>query len=139
MARYDLSGTEWRLISPLLPNKPRGVARVDDRRVVNGIFYLLRTGSPWRDLPERYGPYTTVYNRLNCWAKAGVWLQIFETLAARSQSLQLIDSSIIRAHQHAAGGKKGARISGAKKLRRSRMRTPSLSGCSPLQYWTSRG
>lgn len=111
MARYDLSETEWRLIAPLLPNKPRGVARVDDRRVVNGIFYVLRTGSPWRDLPERYGPYTTVYNRYNRWAKAGVWLHIFETLAARSpQSLQLIDSSIIRAHQHAAGGKKGVRI-----------------------------
>ena len=94
-----------------MPNKPRGVARVDDRRVINGIFYVLRTGSPWRDLPERYGPYTTVYNRFNRWAKAGVWLRIFETLAAKSpQSMQLIDSSIIRAHQHAAGGKKGARI-----------------------------
>jgi transposase len=57
MARFDLSDVEWRLI------KPRGVARVDDRRVLNGIFYVLRTGSPWRDLPERYGPYTTVYNR----------------------------------------------------------------------------
>ena len=59
------------MIEPLLPNKPRGVARVDDRRVINGIFYVLRTGSPWRDLPERYGPYTTVYNRYNRWAKAG--------------------------------------------------------------------
>ena len=111
MARYDLSEEEWRLIAPLLPNKPRGVARVDDRRVVSGIFYVLRTGSPWRDLPERYGPYTTVYNRFNRWAKAGIWVGVFETLAARSpQSMQLIDSSIIRAHQHAAGGKKGVRI-----------------------------
>src|SRR6185312_11645525 len=111
MARYDLSEAEWRLIAPLLPNKPRGVARVDDRRVINAIFYVLRTGSPWRDLPERYGPYTTAYNRYNRWAKAGVWLRVFETLAARSpQSMQLIDSSIIRAHQHAAGGKKGVRI-----------------------------
>ena len=111
MARYDLSEMEWRLIEPLLPNKSRGVARVDDRRVINGIFYVLRTGSPWRDLPDRYGPYTTVYNRYNRWARAGVWLRIFETLAAKSpQSMQLIDSSIIRAHQHAAGGKKGVRI-----------------------------
>ncbi|MEW6124573.1 MAG: IS5 family transposase [Pseudomonadota bacterium] len=108
MARYDLSEAEWRLIEPLLPNKPRGVARVDDRRVINGIFYVLRTGSPWRDLPSRYGPHTTVYNRYNRWAKAGVWLKVFEALAASSpQSLHLIDSSIIRAHQHAAGGKKG--------------------------------
>jgi transposase len=111
MARYDLSEAEWRLIAPLLPNKPRGVARVDDRRVVNGIFYVLRTGSPWRDLPERYGPYTTVYNRFNRWARKGVWLRVFEALAASSpQSMHLIDSSIIRAHQHAAGAKKGVRI-----------------------------
>jgi transposase len=111
MARFDLTDAEWSVIFPLLPNKPRGVPRTDDRRVLNGIFWTLRTGSPWRDLPERYGPYTTVYNRYNRWAKAGVWLRIFEILAERSpDSLHLIDSSIIRAHQHAAGGKKGARI-----------------------------
>jgi transposase len=111
MARYDLSEAEWRLVEPLLPPVGRGKARVDDRRVVNGIFYVLRTGSPWRDLPERYGPYTTVYNRFNRWAKRGVWLAMFEALAERSpQSLHLIDSSIVRAHQHAAGGKKGVRI-----------------------------
>ena len=111
MARFDLSDQEWQIIAPLLPNKPRGVARTDDRRVLNGIFYILRTGSPWRDLPERYGPYTTVYNRFNRWAKAGIWLRIFDALAVQSpQSMQFIDSSIIRAHQHAAGGKKGARI-----------------------------
>ena len=111
MARFDLSDSEWAIIQPLLPNKPRGVPRVDDRRVVNGIFYILRTGSPWRDLLERYGPYTTGYNRYNRWAKAGVWLAVFEALSARSpESLHLIDSSIVRAHQHAAGGKKGARI-----------------------------
>lgn len=111
MARFDLSDAEWALIKPLLPNKPRGVARVSDRRVLNGIFFVLRTGSPWRDLPERYGPYTTVYNRYNRWAKAGVWVRVFETLAAQSpQSMAFIDSSIIRVHQHAAGGKKGAKI-----------------------------
>ena len=111
MARFDLSDAEWAIIAPLLPNKSRGVPRVDDRRVLNGIFWILRTGSPWRDLPERYGPYTTVYNRFNRWAKAGVWVRIFEALAARSpDALQFIDSSIVRAHQHAAGGKKGAKI-----------------------------
>ena len=52
MARFDLSDAEWRIICPLLPNKPRGVPRTDDRRVLNGIFFVLRTGSPWRDLPE---------------------------------------------------------------------------------------
>src|SRR3546814_10743418 len=94
MARFDLTDAEWAVVQPLLPNKPRGVPRVDDRRVVNGIFYILRTGSPWRDLPERYGPYTTVYNRYNRWAKAGIWLRIFEALSEGSpQSLHLIDRS----------------------------------------------
>ncbi len=106
MARFELTDKEWSLIKPLLPDRPRGVARVDDRRVLNGIFYILRTGSPWRDLPERYGPYTTVYNRFNRWAKAGVWLRV----AQSPQSMQMIDSSIVRAHLHAAGGKKGVRI-----------------------------
>ena len=111
MARFDFSDAEWRIIAPLLPDKSRGVARVDDRRILNGIFYILRTGSPWRDLPGRYGPYTTVYNRFNRWAKAGVWVNIFNALAAQSpESMAFIDSSIIRAHQHAAGAKKGARI-----------------------------
>ena len=108
MARFDLTDGEWGLIQPLLPNKPRGVARVDDRRVLNGIFWVLRTGSPWRDLPERYGPYTTVYNRFNRWAKAGVWVQVFEALAEKSpDSMQFIDSSIIRAQQQAAAKKGG--------------------------------
>jgi transposase len=70
--RYDLTEFEWKIIKPLLPNKPRGVPRVDDRRVLNGIFFVLRSGCPWADLPERYGPYTTVYNRFNRWRKKGV-------------------------------------------------------------------
>ncbi len=109
--RHDLTDAEWAIISPLLPDKPRGVPRVDDRRVISGIFYILRTGMSWRDLPERYGPHTTVYNRYNRWAKKGVWVRLFEALAARSPgSLHLIDASVVRAHQHAAGGKKGVRI-----------------------------
>jgi transposase len=58
MARFDLTDFEWSVIEPLLPNKPRGVPRVDDRRVLNGIW-RLRTGAPWADIPERYGPHTT--------------------------------------------------------------------------------
>ncbi|MCA3558111.1 MAG: transposase, partial [Rhodobacter sp.] len=81
MARFDLTDYEWGLIQPRLPDRPQGVARVDDRRVLNGIFRVLRTGSPWRDLPERYGPCTAVHNRFNRRAKAGVRVQVFETLA----------------------------------------------------------
>jgi len=61
--RYELSDYEWTAIKPMLPNKPRGVRRVNDRRVLNGIFWVLRSGAPWRDLPENYGPHTTCYNR----------------------------------------------------------------------------
>ena len=107
MARFDLSDAEWSLIKPLLPNKPRGVARVNDRRVLNGIFYVLRTGSPWRDLPERYGPYTTVYNRFNRWRKAGIWDRLMDAIVnAHDGKVQMIDSSIVRVHQHASGVKK---------------------------------
>lgn len=60
--RCELSDFEWSVIAPLLPDKPRGAARVDDRRVLNGIYWRLRTGLPWADIPERYGPYTTCYN-----------------------------------------------------------------------------
>jgi transposase len=78
MSRYDLTDSEWRVIEPLLPNKPRGVPRVDDRRVLNGIFWVLRSGAPWRDLPERYGPRTTCYNRFVRWRKAGVWDRLMD-------------------------------------------------------------
>ncbi len=77
MARFDLTDFEWSVIQPLLPNKPRGVPRVDDRRVLNGIFWRLRTGAPWADIPARYGPHTTCVNRFNRWRKAGVWGSAF--------------------------------------------------------------
>ncbi len=100
--RHDLTDAEWAIISPLLPDKPRGVPRVDDRRVISGSFHILRTGTPWRDLPERCGPHATVCNR---WARQGVRERLFKALAARSPgSLHLLDSSVVRAHQHAAVG-----------------------------------
>ena len=68
--RYELTDFEWLIIEPLLPNKPRGKPRVDDRRLLNGIYWRLRTGSPWGDIPERYGPPTTCSNRFRRWALA---------------------------------------------------------------------
>ncbi|UZK67719.1 IS5 family transposase [Sphingomonas sp. M1-B02] len=110
MSRYDLTDFEWRVMEPLLPNKPRGVPRVDDRRVLNGIFWVLRSGAPWRDLPERYGPRTTCYNRFSRWRKAGVWDRLMDAItAAYDGDIQMIDSTSIRAHQQAATGKKGDR------------------------------
>ena len=111
MSRYDLTDFEWRVIEPLLPNKPRGVPRVDDRRVLNGIFWVLRSGAPWCDLPERYGPRTTCYNRFNRWRKAGVWDRLMDaTSAAHDGAIQMIDSTSSRAHQQAATAKKGVQI-----------------------------
>ena len=87
----------------MLPNKPRGVRRVNDRRVLNGIFWALRSGAPWRDLPEIYGPRTTCYNRFVRWRRAGVWDKIMEALAAgHDAAVQMIDTSVVRVHQHGA-------------------------------------
>ena len=111
MSRYDLTDFEWRVIEPLLPNKSRGVPRVDDRRVLNGIFWVLRSGAPWRDLPERYGPRTTCYNRFVRWREAGMWDRMMDAItAAHEGDIQMIDSTSVRAHQQAATAKRGIEI-----------------------------
>ena len=107
MARYDLTDFEWSVIEPLLPMDRRGPKPKNNRQILNGIFYILRAGCPWRDLPERYGPYTTVYNRFNRWRKAGIWDRLMDAIVkAHNGEVQMIDSSIVRVHQHASGVKK---------------------------------
>jgi transposase len=129
--RYELSDFEWSIIEPLLPNKPRGVARADDRKVLNGIYWRLRTGSPWADIPERYGPSTTCYNRFVRWREVGVWDRIFDAVSAAYEGdLQMIDSSSIRVHQHGANGKKG--------VRRKAPRPPPGTTLEP-DAWGARG
>jgi transposase len=99
--RYQLSDEEWTIIKPMLPNKPRGVPRVNDRRVLNGIFWVLRSGAAWRDLPNNFGLYTTCYNRFVRWRRAGVWAKIMNALAGdHDVEVQMIDTSIVRVHQH---------------------------------------
>src|SRR3954447_3804460 len=89
--RYELSDFEWSIIQPLLPNKPRGIPRADDRKVLNGIYWRIRTGSPWADIPERYGPATTCANRSRRLAKIGVWDRIFEAVSrAYDSDLQMV-------------------------------------------------
>src|SRR6516162_3496077 len=101
--RYELADHEWAAIKPMLPNKPRGVPRVNDRRVLNGIFWVLRSGAPWRDLPQEFGTYTTCYHRFVRWRRARVWSRIMDALAApHDAAVQMIDTSIVRVHQHAA-------------------------------------
>lgn len=106
--RYELTEREWSIIEPLLPNKPRGVPRVDDRRVLNGILWRFRTGSPWAEIPDRYGPSTTCYNRFVRWRKAGVWDRLLAAVsAAYDGDIVMIDSTCVRVHQHGATAKKG--------------------------------
>jgi transposase len=97
MQGYELTDFEWGVIGPLLPNKPRGVPRVDDRRVLNGIFWVLRTGAPWRALPKEFGPSTTCCNRFVRWRKAGVWDRIMTAVSqAYDGNVQMIDSTSVR-------------------------------------------
>jgi len=100
---YELTDYKWAAVEPFLPNKPRGVQRVNDRRVLNGIFWVLRSGAPWRDLPDNFGPYTTCYNRFVRWRRAGVWDQLMNALTAgHDTAVQMIDMFIVRVHQHGA-------------------------------------
>ena len=78
--RHDMSDAEWEILRSVLSHKHQGPERVHDRRMMNGIFFVLRTGTPWRDLPERYGPYTTCFNRYNRWSRNGTWASIMEKL-----------------------------------------------------------
>lgn len=114
MDRHDLTDPEWAVIQPLLPTKVRGVPRVDDRRVINGILWRFRAGTPWRDVPERYGPRTTLYNGFVRWRAAGIWDRILDAVSeAYEGDIVMIDSSCVRVHQHGATGKRGARTMAA--------------------------
>jgi len=106
--RYELTDGEWSIIEPLLPNKPRGVPRVDDRRVLNGILWRFRTGSPWSEISERYGISTTCYNRFVRWRKAEVGVRLLAAVSVAFEGeIVMIDSTCVRVHQHGATGKKG--------------------------------
>lgn len=107
-AVYWLSDIEWAAIEPHLPRGRRGAHRVDDRRVISGIVHMLRSGARWRDCPEVYGPYTTIYNRFNRWSRQGVWSAIFYALTGTRDVVSgAIDSTYIKAHRSAAGAKGG--------------------------------
>ena len=106
---FWLSDEQWRQIEPHLPTDVRGKPREDDRRVISGIVHVLRSGCRWKDCPPEYGPPTTIYNRFARWAERGVWERLFRALAARGRSgeVQMIDSTHVKAHRSAGGGKGG--------------------------------
>ena len=118
MNRGDLSNEQWERLKPLLPpQKPHtGKPSKDHRTVINGILWILRTGAPWRDMPEHYGPWESVATRFYRWQKNDIWNQILGRASLNADKeghldwdVHNVDGTVIRAHQHAAGGKKGAK------------------------------
>ena len=114
--RADLSGAQWAVLEPLLPRgkKPGRPRTWTRRQLIDGIRWRTRTGSPWRDVPDRYGPWGSVYDLFRRWQRDGTWARIVTALQARADAAGLItwdvsvDPTVARAHQHAAGaGKRG--------------------------------
>lgn len=116
MGRHELTDAQWCRLAPVLPpEKPRvGRPNHPHRRIINGILWILATGAPWRDLPEHFGPWHTISSRFYRWRRAGIWARVLATLQRRADqhgqldwSMHLVDSTIVRAHQHAAGARGG--------------------------------
>jgi transposase len=107
---YWLSDAAWAVLEPLIPMHRPGVKPGNNRQVISGILHVLKFGCRWRDCPEVYGPHTTIYNRFNRWAKAGIWQGMFNQLIQLDQpETQSIDSTTSKAHRCSAGGKGGPR------------------------------
>ena len=116
MRRHEIAQDAWERIEGLLPGKAGdvGVTAADNRLFINAVFWIAKTGAPWRDLPSRFGPWDTVYQRFNRWSKKGVWQKIAEALADDPDlEWLMIDSTVVRAHQHAAGKKGGKEAKGS--------------------------
>jgi transposase len=109
--RHALTEEQWRLVEAVIPKQKAGPeARRGDRLFIDAVLFRAKTGMPWRDLPERFGPWKSVYNRFNNWAKKGHWDAIFKALQLEVDEVgSIVDGSVVRAHQDASGGKGGAR------------------------------
>ena len=119
ITRHDLEDEEWARLEPLLPRNPgRGGRWADHRRTINGILFRTRAGCPWRDLPEEYGHWLTVYKRHRRWSYDGTWAEIVQVLRAGCDEAEgrdwavSADSTVVRAHQHAAGARRRLRRTG---------------------------
>ncbi len=139
--RHDLTDQQWARLAPLLPpqRSPKGSKGgkpfVDHRRVINGLLWLDRTGAPWRDIPARYGPWSTIASRFYRWQARGLWQRILDTLQQDAEAhgtldweTHYVDGTVIRAHQHAAGAKGGIRRRKRSAAVRAVSRRRSISG-----------
>ena len=114
MRRHEISEAAWERIERLLPGRPGdvGVTAANNRLFVNAVYWIAKTGAPWRDLPPRFGPWNSVFQRFNRWSKKGVWQRVAEALADDVDlEWLMIDSTVVRAHQHAAGQQGGKKPS----------------------------
>lgn len=110
MHRHALTDEQWARLEPLLPKRSNGRKSTrGDRLFIDAVLYRAKTGVPWRDLPERFGPWKSVYNRFANWAAKDHWAQIFRELQLEVDEIgSIVDGSVVRAHQDAAGGKGGS-------------------------------
>ena len=106
---FWLSDEQWAALEPFMPKNQPGARRVDDRRIISGIVHVLKSGGRWRDCPAEYGPHTTVYNRFNRWSRRGFWRAMLAALAEAGWVAETaaLDSSYVKAHRSAHGGKGG--------------------------------
>jgi transposase len=107
--RHAITDEDWDRIKDLLPGRPGtpGVTAKDNRLFVDAVLWIGKTGAPWRDLPERFGNWNSVWRRFDRWARRGVWQKVFEALQDPDLEWLILDSTVVRAHPHAAGAKKG--------------------------------
>jgi transposase len=109
MSRYALRNDQWDRIKDLLPGRVEsvGVTAKDSRLFIEAVLYRYRAGIPWRDIPERFGDFRVIHSRHSRWSRDGIWKKIFEVLSHdRDNEYAMIDSTIVRAHQHSTGAKK---------------------------------
>ena len=127
--RHDISDTAWAVLEPHLPGRAK-----NNRQFMKAIVWILRTGAPWRDLPERFGNWNSAWRRFNRWAQKGVWQRVFRELQDPDMEWMFLDSTVIRAHSDAAGQK------GGKKRKLLAVRAADLAPKSTLQSmgWATR-
>jgi transposase len=118
--RHAIADADWERVRDLLPGRPGlpGATAKDNRLFVNAVLWIGKTGAPWRDLPERFGNWNSVWRRFDRWARTGVWRKVFDALQDPDLEWLVLDSTVIRAHPHASGAKKKATAAGGSPRRR---------------------